>query len=443
MLSSKGRRKTWTIATFEFMTAVRRPGYLITTFGMPLFMAAYAGVVAVPAYFASRAVAEAAVYGVIDPGGILKIEKDIKSTQEMPEDMRRAIEASGAAGANAAAFMGSGSIFRPFPSEDVARAALASRAIKGYFVLPADYLTRGVVDIYTQDTMNLSGGESRGAFADLIRQSLLRGRLDDQATARVIDPLKDTRRFSITKTGEVTDGGQRAGFVRVAVPIIFTVLFLMSVLMTSGFLMQGTATEKENKVVEVLLSAAGPDQILAGKLLGLGAAGLLQITVWILLLMVGGIGIVPLLLSSQVQMPWLSLALAIPLFLVAFLFFGSLMLGTGSLGSNMREAQQLAMVWSLTAALPMMMMAVLLREPHGIVSRVMTWLPFSAAPVIMFRASIDIDALPWWEVAGSFVVLIVSTLIAIRVGATLFRIGLLSTSRPSLAEIMRQAKLES
>jgi len=443
MLNTKGRRKIWTIATFEFLTAVRRPGYLITTFGMPLFMAAYAGVVAVPAYFASRAVAEAAVYGVIDPGGILKIEKDIKSTQEMPEDVRQAIEASGAAGANAAAFMGSGSIFRPFPSEDVARAALASRAIKGYFVLPADYLTKGVVDIYTQDTMNLSGSESRGAFADLIRQSLLRGRLDEQSTARVIDPLKDTRRFSITKAGEVTDGGQRAGFVRVAVPIIFTVLFLMSVLMTSGFLMQGTATEKENKVVEVLLSAAGPDQILAGKLLGLGAAGLLQITVWILLLMVGGIGIVPLLLSSQVQMPWLSLALAIPLFLVAFLFFGSLMLGTGSLGSNMREAQQLAMVWSLTAALPMMMMAVLLREPHGIVSRVMTWLPFSAAPVIMFRASIDLDALSWWEVAGSFVVLIVSTLIALRVGATLFRIGLLSTSRPSLAEIMRQAKLES
>ena len=90
-------------------------------------------------------------------------------------------------------------------------------------------------------------------------------------------------------------------------------------------------------------------------------------------------------------MPWVALALAIPLFLIAFLFFGSLMLGTGSLGSNMREAQQLAMVWSLTAALPMMMMAVLLREPHGTVARVMTWLPFSAGPLIMFRASIDLD----------------------------------------------------
>ena len=64
----------------------------------------------------------------------------------------------------------------------------------------------------------------------------------------------------------------------------------------------------------------------------------------------------PLLISAQVEVPWTARALALPLFIVAFLFFGSLMLGTGSLGSNMREAQQLAMVWSLTAALPLMMM---------------------------------------------------------------------------------------
>jgi ABC-2 type transport system permease protein len=136
-----------------------------------------------------------------------------------------------------------------------------------------------------------------------------------------------------------------------------------------------------------------------------------------------------------------ALALAIPLFLIAFLFFGSLMLGTGSLGSNMREAQQLAMVWSLTAALPMMMMAVLLREPHGTVARVMTWLPFSAGPLIMFRASTDLDSLAWWEVAGAFVVLLFSTWVAIRIGARLFRLGLLSSSRPKLSEIMRQARL--
>jgi ABC-2 type transport system permease protein len=109
----------------------------------------------------------------------------------------------------------------------------------------------------------------------------------------------------------------------------------------------------------------------------------------------------------------------------------------------MREAQQLAMVWSLTAAMPMMMMAVLLREPHGTVARVMTLLPFSAGPLIMFRASTDLDFLAWWEVVGAFVVLLFSTWLAIRIGARLFRIGLLSASRPKLSEIIRQARLSS
>ena len=77
----------------------------------------------------------------------------------------------------------------------------------------------------------------------------------------------------------------------------------------------------------------------------------------------------------------------------------------------------------------------------GTVARVMTWLPFSAGPLIMFRASTDIDALKWWEVAGSFAVLLLSTWLALRLGARLFRIGILSSSRPSLREVLRQARL--
>jgi ABC-2 type transport system permease protein len=141
-------------------------------------------------------------------------------------------------------------------------------------------------------------------------------------------------------------------------------------------------------------------------------------------------------------MPWVALALAIPLFLVGFLFYGSLMLGTGSLGSNMREAQQLAMVWSLTAALPLMMMGPLIQDPHGSVARVLTWVPLTSAAVLMLRASMDAGSLAWWEVVGGFAVLVFSTWLAIRIGARLFRVGMLSAgSRPSFREIIRQARL--
>jgi ABC-2 type transport system permease protein len=72
----------------------------------------------------------------------------------------------------------------------------------------------------------------------------------------------------------------------------------------------------------------------------------------------------------------------------------------------------------------------------------MTWIPFTSSQVVIMRASMDASALAWWEVAGAFVVLAMSTWVAIRVGARLFRVGLLSSgARPSLREIVRQARL--
>jgi ABC-2 type transport system permease protein len=439
-----GWQKIKTVATFEFLSAVKRPGYLIATFGMPLFMAAYGGVVAVPAYYAEKSSRTPSVYGVVDQPGVLRLDREVKGSTrpQIPDDLRQALTAAGQSEALDRAIAADRFVFSPFATKDAAHAALSARNLKGYFVIPQDYMREGRIESYSSDSVNVSGSDARRGLADLLRRRLVEQRLDPEAAARILDPITGTKGFAVTRTGEVRDGGTGASIVRIALPLIFMVLFLLSVLMTSGYLMQGTATEKENKVVDVLLASANPDQILAGKLLGLGAAGLLQIAVWLAMLMVTGLGVVPMLMSSRVDVPWLALSLALPFFVMAFLFFGGLMLGTGSLGSNMREAQQLAMVWSLTAALPMMMMAVLIREPNGTVAKVMTWIPFTAGPVVILRASNDAALLAWWEIAGSMLVLLGSTWLALRVGGRLFRIGLLSAgARPSLREIMRQARL--
>lgn len=436
-------RKINTVASFEFLTAVKRPGYLIATFGMPLFVAAYAAIVALPAYYEAQKDKEPALYGVVDPSAVLGLSGDAAApTVQIPEELRQTVDAMGGRAALDQALADSNFIFRPFADETTARAALQARQIKGYFALAPDYLETGRVGIYSPDTLNLSGSDSRTAFANLVRKRLVAGRLDTPVGERLVSPVRNPERYSVTRTGEISPGGRAASIVKLAIPVVFIVLFLMSVLMTAGYLMQGTATEKENKVVEVLLASANPDEILAGKLLGLGGAGLLQIAVWLLMALGTGIGVVPMLLVSGVRIPWLAVALAVPLFLLAFLFFGSLIMGTGSLGSNMREAQQLAMVWSLTAALPAMFLSVLIREPHGTLGRLLTWVPFSSAQMIILRASMDASGLPWWEIAGGIGVLVVSTWFAIRFGARLFRVGLLSTgARPSFREVLRQARL--
>ena len=436
-------RKIRTVAVFEFLAVIKRPGYLIATFGMPLFMAGYAAIVAIPAYYAEQQEREPSVYGVVDVAGVLGIDREIKGvSRAIPEEMRQALEATGQAHALDRALASSNFVFRPFAGDAEARAALAGRRIKGFFVVPADYMASGRLDVYSPDSFSFSSGDSREALGSLLRERLVAGRTDAVVAARILDPVQTTRRYAVTRTGELRDGGSAASAVRLLVPLVFMVLFLLSILMSSGYLIQGTATEKENKVVEVLLASANPDEILGGKLLGLGAAGLLQIGVWLLMVLATGVGALPLLLSSRMEVPWTALALAIPFFVLAFLFFGGLILGTGSLGSNMREAQQLAMVWSLTAALPMMLMAVLMKEPHGTVARVLTWVPFTAGPIVVLRASTDADLLRWWEIAGAMAVLAVSTWLGLQLGGRLFRIGLLNAgARPRLREILRQARL--
>jgi ABC-2 type transport system permease protein len=141
-------------------------------------------------------------------------------------------------------------------------------------------------------------------------------------------------------------------------------------------------------------------------------------------------------------LPWTAIAAAGPLFLLGYLFIGSLMLATGSFGSNARESQQFGMLLALPAMVPVMLMTVLLSDPHGTLARVLSWIPFTAPITIVTRLSIDPGGMPGWQLAGSLAVMLVSIVAAIAIGARLFRVGLLLTgSRPRLGEILRQARV--
>ena len=260
-------------------SAVKRTGFLVITFGMPLFIAGYAALVAVPAYYAAKRDREQpAIFGVVDRPGILDLQGDIAPPRtELDEDTRRLLEATGQTAAVDRALPRSSLLFRPFASAATARQELAARTLRGYFVLTDDYLRTGRVESYGPDTIGGGVATPAARWAFSCASGWCAAGPSRTIAARIIAPLPDVRRFAVTRSGEIKDGGSVASAVRVAIPLAFTVLFLMSVLMTSGYLLQGTATEKENKVVEVLLASANPDEILAGKLMGLGAAGLIQV----------------------------------------------------------------------------------------------------------------------------------------------------------------------
>ena len=287
-------------------------------------------------------------------------------------------------------------VFRPFAAEAEARASLARRDLRGYFVLTDDYLQTGVVEVYATDAINVSRSDARNAFGDAGPPgAAARTGRDPEIAARVTTPLPDVRRFAVTEDrgGEGRRGGRlggprrRAARLHGAVPDVGP----DDVRLPAAGHGDREGEQGRRGAARVGQSRRDPRRQARGPRRGRASC---RSRVWISMLFVDRLRRRAAACSPRTcDMPWRALLVALPLFLVAFLFFGSLMLGTGSLGSNMREAQQLSMVWSLTAALPMMLMSVLIREPHGLVARVMTWLPLTAGPVIVMRASMDADSL--------------------------------------------------
>ena len=438
-------RKVRSVGLFEFECTIRSKSWLIMTFGMPLFLLLYAGVVTIPALLSAINEKQVAVYGVVDEAAVLGMRADVAASHaEIPEEIGAMVRLSGQQEALERSLAVSPHIlFRPFESEEGARRVLMEGKIKGYYRIPADYVETGVVETYASDRgASIGGGSSRRALSDLLQTSLLRGRLEETLAKRVRKPMAETRAWTVSATGEVRKSGGAGRLLRIVVPLAFAILLLLSIVMSAGSLIQATAIEKENKVVEVILASAKPDEILVGKLFGLGAAGVIQMGVWFGMMAVAGVAFMQTLAAIGVELPLVGILSAVLFFPLAYLFFGSLMLGTGSLGSTQREANQWGMIWSLPVVVPMIFLEVLYRDPHGSMARVMTWIPFTAPVTSVFRLTVDPAGVAWWEILGAVVVLAAATWLAIRLGSRLCRVGILVTgARPTLREILRQARL--
>lgn len=419
-------RRIGAIARFELLSVVKRWSYLIATFGLPLFLAGVSGtVLGVQTYFLSQRAAQSSEFGLIDHAGV------VDRSGFSPRDGQRVWSANG-------------SDVVLYDDRDLANQDLASGRLRALYIVQEDYLHSGEVRaIQSEKTplLSMRGTTIEPMLRSLLRKSLLEGRLEADVQERVLTPAHFVRARLGPDGDQTTDLNEALDLlVRTTIPLFLGILLLTALLSASGYLVQTVATDKESKIVEVLLSSVSPEEILAGKLLGLGAAGLVQFAVWSSMVVLVAIT-ASTALASVVAVPWQAISVAPVLFVLGYLFLGSLMLATAALGANAAESQKLTMGWALLAIVPLMVLVVLLEEPHGTAGQVLTWIPFTSPLTVIIRLAVDPSGIAWWEVAGAIAVLLVSTWLSIRIGARLFRVGFLLTgSRPSLAELWRQAK---
>ncbi len=417
----------------EFLSTVRRRSYQIVTFGMPFFAAIYFGLFALlPALLIGRSEAAKKPVGLVDLAGVVRLEETAAPQQGgLAERATRVLAGVGEARV----------WFRPFASRDEGLAALGRGEVERLYLVPSDYLRTGAIETYqTEDaTLSLRKKSIDESLGRLLARSLLAGRLPDALRARVERPFDASvsSSFTLRRDGRAEPLDETARIARLAVPGAFGLLLLMSLMTSAGYLLQGITEEKENRVIEIILSSVRPEELLFGKLLGLGAAGLLQLAVWV---SVSGatLGLVAVAALAVIDAKVLLYCLVF--FVLGFLMIGSLMTGTGALGSNARESQQFAAIWSsLTVLPPLMTWMVILEEPNGWLARGLGWFPLSAPITMMVRLATG--KVPLWDVLVAVLCLSAGVYLSIRAAAALFRLGLLMYGkRPSLREILRQIR---
>jgi len=166
----------------------------------------------------------------------------------------------------------------PFNTAKEAVDALLDDQVSEFFIIPGDYLATGLISRFTLDWEFEIPGEP----ASIVRNFLLSNLLEGQANAEVIERAKAPAFFFTTtldETGQVAE--DQGGVGAFLVPLLFGILLLMSIFTSSGFLLQGLSEEKENRIMEILLSSVSTRQLITGKVLGLGAAGLSQMFLWL------------------------------------------------------------------------------------------------------------------------------------------------------------------
>jgi ABC-2 type transport system permease protein len=404
-------RKILTVSKHEFLTNLRRPSFIIATLivpalgGLALLVAAFAGGRFVT-FFEQYFKREPGKVGYIDEVGLFS------PTLEEYADA-----------------------FIPYPDEGAAREALLAGEIEAYLVIPEDYLETGRVLGYTKERgLPTAIRMEEEKLQPFFVHHLLAGRVDPKLVERVAKPL-ELDLVTLGEEGEVGWGpfGFFAGFI---VPYIFSILLVMAIFSSSGLLLQGVSEEKESRVIEILLSSVSPFQLLTGKILGLGALGLAQVLFWLTCgwgLMGGAAAIFA---AVAFIIDPLTVALGLVYFLLGYILFATMMAAAGSLGTSMREGQQIVGIFLMMASIPLMLSGFLWANPNSILAMALSYFPPTAPTMMLLR--LGVGEVPLGEIAISLTLLVVGIGVVLWAGTKVFRMSLLMYGkRPTVREITR------
>lgn len=423
--------KVWVVFKREYLERVRSKWFIVATVLGPIFMAV---LVILPAALAVRTKTSTRLSDIviIDATGTdLGARVSTALTADLPQAPVPRVRTA--------------TRERIPAEEDRATQEVMRREALGYLVLDAN--TLGGKDMKY-------AGRNAAAIIDverlerIVRQAVLTQRLEREGMdANRVMSLTDVRIKA--RTEKVTDSGKEgaSGMASFFFAYAIVIVLYMMIAIYGQSILRGVLEEKTSRVAEVVISSVKPDVLLAGKIVGSGMVAVTQVLAWVAMSLVlfqfraqalGFFGAPPE-AAAAVKIPSLPLwvgAILLLFFVAGFIFYAALFGAVGAMVSNQEDVQQASMPVMILLVTSLIFMQPILLNPSSTLAVTMSILPFSAPLMMPLRMALI--NVPWYEIAGAVVSVILGCVIAIWASARIYRVGLLMYGkRPSMRELWR------
>lgn len=412
---------TWVVLKREYLERVRTKSFLITTLILPVLMAAVMVLPNMLATMKSRAVRRIVV---VAPGNelVAGIQQQLNQRSQQV-GTKFAIEGQTDGSPAAIAKL---------------RQRMESKQIDGYLLAGDAQMEAGKAQYAARDTSDFM---ETAALQSALTMALARQRL----AQRGVSGTDADQIFSKVDLDTVTirEGkeSKASGPAMLIMSMVMMMMIYITVLLYGVAVMRAVLEEKNSRVVEVILASATPRELMAGKILGVGAVGMTQIAIW--WLMAAGLSVAGLASGATglggLSVGNLKLGYFLLFFVLGYFLYATLWAALGAMVNSEQEAQQMQFFVMLPLIFSMVVMIAVIRQPNSGLAVWMSFVPF-CMPLIMYLRVI-VQQPPLWHIALATTISL-ATIYGLMVACSrIYRVGILMYGkRPTLAEILKWMK---
>lgn len=405
-------KKMLTVFVWEFLQKIRSKGFIFSMIFMP---AVIIGFTLIPTYLADREPKRTMTIAVADETGFAARELEFKLSSESMQN-------EGALAINIIPVL-----FTTYDSTILAGSQLVQKGIvDGFLFFDATALDKRNIPYYVKGSENLIAFRTlENAVSAMVMESNVK-KLG--LTAEQIRDVTQTARLKMIRIGsEETEMIEKylAG-------IILVMMLFFAIFNSGGSFMRGISEEKNNRVIEILISSVTPGELMTGKILGLGSVGLTQILIWGLLgTLLGGNAL-------DFLSPFLLICFTI-YFILGFLMYAGLFSVVGSVLSSEQDIQPVQAVLSMIGILPVALAILVLQDPDSLLVAVLSYVPLLTPTLMILRMVISAPSVI--QILSTMAVLFFSLIVTLRLASKIFHVALLMHGKkPSFREIMKWAR---